>query len=57
MKCYSVLLIVLSSIASAAPTSAPNDFTIVNLYAEVVPHSTSSRYETTPPFLTLANIF
>ncbi|KAK7978637.1 hypothetical protein PG996_004690 [Apiospora saccharicola] len=44
MKCYStLLLLVLSSISSAAPTSAPNDFTIVNLYAEVVPHSSSSR--------------
>ncbi|KAK7920033.1 hypothetical protein PG985_008055 [Apiospora marii] len=46
MKCCSVLLLVLSSISSAAPTSEPNDFTIVNLYAEVVPHSSSSRTST-----------
>ncbi|KAK8107004.1 uncharacterized protein PG998_009017 [Apiospora kogelbergensis] len=40
---FLVLLLILH-LASAAPTQAPSDFTIVNLYAEVVPHSSSSRY-------------
>ena len=41
---FLVLLLILH-LALAAPTQAPSDFTIVNLYAEVVPHSSSSRYE------------
>ncbi|KAK7980194.1 hypothetical protein PG990_003058 [Apiospora arundinis] len=37
-------LLCLAYLALAAPSQAPSDFSIVNLYAEVIPHSSSSRY-------------
>ncbi|KAK8093476.1 hypothetical protein PG997_000161 [Apiospora hydei] len=40
MRCFSLLLLL--RLALAAPTQAPSDFNIVNLYAQVIPHSASS---------------
>ncbi|KAK8862853.1 hypothetical protein PGQ11_009088 [Apiospora arundinis] len=50
-------LLCLAYLALAAPSQAPSDFSIVNLYAEVIPHSSSSRYECNPSIYSMHPTF